>query len=128
MSSGLRSTHVGKMFTDPVMTYTPDGLATTKFTLPINTWNSRTKAKGETLWLQVTTFGKTAESVNMYCHAGTIISVTGDVQIGIYVGKDQKGNPLHKVNIQMVPTIVDYIDNYGSKEETIDGNVEDYKF
>ena len=68
--------HLGK---EPEMSYTPDGLAVTKFSTAINrTTKSQTGEKQvETDWYNVVAFGKLAETCNTYLKKGSKVYVEG---------------------------------------------------
>ena len=77
-------TLIGNLGRDPEMSYTPAGLAVTKFTLAISrpsTDRNNTGPNGErqreTDWYNITAFGKTAETCNQYLHKGNRVYVEG---------------------------------------------------
>lgn len=70
-------TAVGNVSKKPEMKYTPSGQAVCNFSLAVN--RQYTAANGEhvkeTIWLRVSTFGKTAEVVNQYVDKGSKILI-----------------------------------------------------
>ena len=71
----------GRLTKDPEMQYTPEGKATTRFTLAWNGWNEKK------MWLNCTAFGKTGETINQFAVKGSQVLVDGE----LYPADD--GNP-----------------------------------
>jgi single-strand DNA-binding protein len=70
---------VGSVGRDPEMRYTPSGQAVTSFSVATNrqyTHSSGEQVK-ETIWFQVTTWGKQAEVCNQYLRKGTKVLIEG---------------------------------------------------
>lgn len=70
---------VGSAGRDPEMRYTPSGQAVTSFSVATNrqyTHSSGEQIK-ETIWFQVTTWGKLAEVCNQYLRKGTKVLIEG---------------------------------------------------
>lgn len=68
---------VGNVGKKPEMKFTPSGQAVCNFSLAVNrqyTATSGEKVK-ETIWLRVSTFGKTAEVVNQYVDKGSKVLI-----------------------------------------------------
>lgn len=104
---------VGNLGRDPIMQYTEQGLAFTKFSLAVNrgTGDNRT-----TIWWDITTFGKQAETCHEYLRKGSRVIVSGDrMEVGIYTAKD--GTP--KVDLGLIADTVRFLggDELAEKEE-----------
>lgn len=87
MGGKLTSTLVGKLFKEPEMTYSPTGTAVTRFTLPVDVYNSKTKGN-DTQWWRVVLFGQLAERINEYANIGSIVAVEGVVKPVIFTKND----------------------------------------
>lgn len=89
MGGKLTSTLVGKLFKEPEMTYASTGnnTAVTRFTLPVDVYNSKTKSN-DTQWWRVVLFGQLAERINEYAGVGAVVSVEGVVKPVIFTKKD----------------------------------------
>ena len=68
--------NVGK---DPTMSYTPAGQAVTSFSVATNRTYTATNGEQvkETIWFNVTTWGKQAEVCNQYVKKGTKVLIEG---------------------------------------------------
>lgn len=62
----------GNLTRDPELTYTPKGTAVAKFSLAINrNWRDESgQQKEEVTFVDVTAFGKQAETISQYCKKG----------------------------------------------------------
>ncbi|MBV6395401.1 MAG: Single-stranded DNA-binding protein [Anaerolineales bacterium] len=72
-------TIVGNVGKDPEMRYTPTGQAVTSFSLATNrqyTGSNGEQVK-ETIWFRVSTWGKLAETCNLYVKKGSKVLVEG---------------------------------------------------
>ena len=70
---------VGNLGRDPEMRYTPGGQAVTNFSVATNrqyTGSDGQQVK-ETIWFRVSTWGKSAETVNQYLKKGSKVLVEG---------------------------------------------------
>jgi len=74
---------VGNLGRDPEMRYMPDGRAVTNFSVATNRgWtNANGETVKETTWFKVATWGKRAETCNMYLHKGSKVLVEGRLTI-----------------------------------------------
>jgi single-strand DNA-binding protein len=77
---------VGRLANDPEMRYTPSGMAITKFRLAVTRRRARGGGEGgeerqeETDWLDIVTFGMTAEFAGQYLDKGALVGIEGRVQ------------------------------------------------
>lgn len=74
---------VGNLGRDPEMSYTPDGKATTKFSVGV--W----AGKNQTLWLNVTFWEEWAEAVAVQLTKGMRIKITGRLRSYKWQGVDR---------------------------------------
>lgn len=77
---------MGRLTKDPEMRTTESGTVVTRFTLAIN----RRYKKEETDFLNVVTFGKTAEVCEKYLSKGSQVVVVGAIQTRSWDGTDGK--------------------------------------
>ncbi len=77
---------IGNLGRDPELTYTPSGLAVTRFTLA--TSEKRKNSDGEwvdsTEWHRIVLFGKTAEAAGQYLSKGQSVYIEGRISYGSY--------------------------------------------
>lgn len=78
-------TLVGRLTKDPNMRYTESGKAVSNFVLAVN----RIK-RGETDFINIVTWDKTAEAVGNYAKKGQLVGVVGPIQTRNYEGSDGK--------------------------------------
>ncbi|MBU1067156.1 single-stranded DNA-binding protein [Patescibacteria group bacterium] len=75
---------VGRIVNKPEMTYSKKGDPICKFKLAV----PRAFKKDETDFINIVTFGKTAQFVAQYLDKGALVGVEGRLQIREYVNKD----------------------------------------
>ena len=92
-------TIVGNLGKDPELRYTPSGQAVCQFSVATSRkWTgSDGQPQEETVWLQVSTWGKQAETCNQYLSKGQKVLVEGRLTVdkqsgGPRVWQDQNGN------------------------------------
>jgi single-strand DNA-binding protein len=74
----------GNLGKDPKMTVTDNGTVITKFSLAVRKRNS------DTLWLNIVTFGKTAELCDKWLSSGSKVALSGILDINEWEDKDGK--------------------------------------
>lgn len=79
---------VGRLGNDPELTYTQSGTAICKFRLAVNRPPRQGSDQEETDWLDVVTFGRTAETCNQYLDKGALVGVEGRVQSSTWERQD----------------------------------------
>jgi single-strand DNA-binding protein len=81
---------IGNLGRDPEMRYTPNGVATTTFSVAVN--RGRRGKDGqvveETEWFRVITWDRLAETVDQYLKKGARVYVEGRLQTRKYIGND----------------------------------------
>lgn len=70
---------------DPEMSYTPDGLAVTRFSLGVS---EKTKTGETTTWLSCTAFRGLAETINEHVRKGTALFIQGTLKARTYTTRD----------------------------------------
>lgn len=91
---------VGNLTRDPEMRYTPKGTAVCKLALAINrVWtNEAGEKKEEVTYVDVDTFGRTAENAAKYCTKGRAVLVEGRLRLAEWDDK-QTGQKRSKLGV-----------------------------
>lgn len=97
MNKLILTGHLGK---DPEMSYTPAGLAVTKFTVAVNHYSKSQSGERqeETWWYNITAFGKVAETCNSYLKKGSKVLLEGRLTPRKYVDR----NNVERVSLDVV--------------------------
>ena len=104
----------GNLGTDIKVTYTSGkGTPVGRFSVGVNEYNSQTK-QNETMWVNVTLWGKSAESLSPYLAKGTKVIVTGKLSIRKYKANDGT----EKYSTEVVADMVNGVELIGKKKET----------
>ena len=104
----------GNLGTDIKVTYTSGkGTPVGRFSVGVNEYNSQTK-QNETMWVNVTLWGKAAESLSPYLVKGTKVIVTGKLSIRKYKANDGT----EKYSTEVVADMVNGVELIGKKKET----------
>ena len=75
----------GNLAKDPEMRYTPAGIGMCKFTVPSEKVYMKDGEKvKETLWWNITVWGKQSEACNNYLTKGSVVQVTGTMKPRLY--------------------------------------------
>ena len=99
---------IGRLGKDPELQVTSDGKAYTKFSLAVD------QGKGQpTMWLNVTTWEKLAETVEKYAKKGMQVFVQGKLKITPY--KDKQG--VDRQSVEIVATIVQLLEKITTTDE-----------
>src|SRR5579885_1948315 len=81
---------IGNLGRDPDMSYTPDGIAVTKFSLAVNriTRSSAGERQTETDWFSIVAWRQLAETCNTYLKKGQKVYVEGRLSQRKYTDKN----------------------------------------
>lgn len=110
---------IGKLSRDPELKYNAAGTAVARFSIPVD---RKVGEERKTVWWNITTFNKTAESVGQNLHKGSLVRAEGVLG----VDKDsmtprlyEKDGSSHSV-CEMIANQLTYLDNFGAgkKEES----------
>lgn len=103
-------TIAGKLTRDPELRYTPKGTAIAKLGLAINrTWtNEAGERKEEVTFIDVDTFGKTAENCGQYLRKGSTALITGRLKLDQW---DDKASGQKRSKLGVVAEMI----QFGSK-------------
>ncbi len=88
---------VGRLGNDPELTYTQSGTAIAKFRIAVNRPPRQGSDQEETDWLNVVTFGRTAETCAQYLDKGALVGIEGRVESSTWERQD--GTKGYAVNI-----------------------------
>jgi len=91
---------VGNLTRDPELRYTPNGKAIAKIGLAVNrTWTSESgEKKEEVTFVDIDTFGRTAENVGQYMRKGSPILIEGRLRLDQWDDK-QTGQKRSKLGV-----------------------------
>ena len=104
----------GNLGTDIKVTYTAGkGTPVGRFSVGVNEYNSQTK-QNETMWVNVTLWGKSAESLSPYLVKGTKVIVTGKLSIKKYKANDGT----EKYSTEVVADMVNGVELIGKNKQT----------
>jgi single-strand DNA-binding protein len=79
---------IGRLTRDPELRFTSAGLAVAKFNLAVDRNRTNKEGQRETDFINITVFGKPAESCAEYLSKGKIAAIDGRLQISQYEDKD----------------------------------------
>lgn len=105
---------IGNLTRDVDLKYTDSGLAIGRFTLALN----RMKKEGQEQkadFINIVTFGKTAENCSNYLSKGKKVGVEGRLQSGKYTNKDN----VVVYTVDVVANQVEFLE-FGEKKESFD--------
>lgn len=83
-------TIVGRVVRDLELRYTPNGIASTKFTVAVNRPFKGQNGEQEADFISVQAWRKQAENAANYLKKGNLVGITGRIQTGSYEGQDGK--------------------------------------
>jgi single-strand DNA-binding protein len=114
---------IGNLGSDPNASYTPDGVAVSRFSLA--TGSTRKGPNGQTIqeteWHRIVCFDKLAEIANEYCFKGKQVYVEGRIQSRKYT--DNQG--VERVSFDIVAREITLLGG-GQREGTADEGSDDY--
>ena len=98
---------IGRLTNDPVLRYTTQNTPVASYSIAVNTGYGE---KQETLFINVATWGKSAEFISQYIKKGQTVAITGRLKNNSY--EDKEG---HKHNSIVVVT--EEIEAVGNRKE-----------
>ena len=103
MASLNRVAIIGNVGTEPEMRFAPSGKAVTSFSVATNkTYTVDDERKEETTWFKVVTWGKQAESCNMFLSKGSSVYVEGSIKLNRWEDKDGQPKSSLEINASQV--------------------------
>ncbi len=108
MASFNRATLVGNLTRDPELRYTPQGTAVTDLRLAVTTVRGGRdqERKEETLFIDVTVWGRTAENCSEYLSKGRPVLVDGRLQLDSWEDRETKQK---RTKIKLVAQLVQFL-------------------
>jgi single-strand DNA-binding protein len=94
---------MGHLTRDPEVRYTPSNVAVAIFSLAVNTTVGRDadgNLKTETLFIDVTAFNKTAETIGQYCKKGSPLFVEGRLRLRTWEDQNGAKHSKHEVVLE----------------------------
>lgn len=79
---------IGRLSQDPEMRTTPNGVATTTFSVAVSRNFTNQNGERETDFFRCVAWRKQAENIARYCHKGTQVAVEGRLQNNNYEAQD----------------------------------------
>ena len=113
---------LGRVGTDPVMKYTPNGTAVTNLRLATDRY--RRDGEDATDWHTVIVWGKTAEAVNNYVQKGQRVYVAGRLVQNSWENED--GQRRHRTEVHTQEVV--FLDSNGNGNGASDYGDEDSPF
>lgn len=82
-------TIIGNVGGDPVLSYTPQGVAVAKFTVAVSKkWGKGDQRQEKTTWFRVTVWRESAEVLVKYVRKGSKIMVVGEIAANAYTDRN----------------------------------------
>lgn len=113
-------TLIGNLGRDPEMSYTPNGVAVTKFSIAVNRRmkTASGEKKQETDWYNITAWRQQAETCNTYLRKGNKVYIEGEIVPRRYT--DKAG--IERIALDVTLSQVEFLT---PKENTHGGNGDD---
>jgi single-strand DNA-binding protein len=90
---------LGRTTRDPELRYTPKGTPVVEIGLAVNrTWSEEGQKREETVFVDVTLWGRTAEIAQQYLHKGSPVFIEGRLQLDTWDDK-QSGQKRSKLRV-----------------------------
>lgn len=90
------------------MQFTPKGDAWCKISLPSDVYDKVSK-KNITTWVNIVIFGTRAEWAGKYLAKGSVVSVSGPINVREYTTKDGRSG----VAVDMIANLIEALHNFG---------------
>ncbi|KOS64653.1 single-stranded DNA-binding protein [Lysinibacillus agricola] len=81
---------VGRLTKDPELRYTPNGIASCRFTLAVNRTFTNEQGERDADFISCVAWRKQAENLANYQRKGNLLGIEGRIQTGSYEGQDGK--------------------------------------
>jgi single-strand DNA-binding protein len=105
---------IGRLGKDPELNVTKDGKPYTRFSLAVDQGKDQ-----PTMWLNITTWDKLAETVEKYARKGMLVFVQGKLQLKKYTDKT-KGEQL---SVEIIASVVQLLEKKPKEEGDIPDEV-----
>ena len=100
---------IGRLGKDPDRQVTSTDKPVTKFSLAVD------QGKDQTMWLNITTWDKLAETVEKYARKGTLVFVQGKLQLRRY--KEKQHNNIERISVEIIATTVQLLEKRKAEDE-----------
>jgi len=111
---------IGRLTRDPELRFTSAGLAVAKFNLAVDRNRTNKEGQRETDFINITVFGKQAESTAEYLSKGKLAAVDGRLQISQYEDKDGQ----KRTSTDVIADTVRFLSPKGSSGSTPSGVID----
>ena len=113
---------IGRLTRDPELRYTPGGTGVCKFGIAINRTyrNQEGNNVEDTLFINVTTWGKQAENVSQFLKKGRRVAISGELRSNNW--QDKEGNK--RTSFEINARTVQFLDLVKSADATEESPVE----
>ncbi|MET4563350.1 single-strand DNA-binding protein [Lysinibacillus parviboronicapiens] len=81
---------IGRLTKDPELKYSPNGIASCRFTVAVNRTFSKEGEEKQADFIQCVAWRKQAENLANFMKKGNLIGLEGKIQTGSYEGQDGK--------------------------------------
>src|SRR5579864_8022458 len=103
---------IGRLGKDPDFQVTSNGKPISKFSLAVDQGKDK-----PTMWLNVTTWDKLAETVEKYARKGMLVFVQGKLQMRSY--KDKHGGA-DRISVEIIATVVQLLEKRKGEADAAD--------
>lgn len=97
---------IGRLGKDPDFQVTQNGKPVAKFSLAVD------QGKDQTMWLNITTWDKLAETIEKYARKGMLVFVQGKLQLRPYKDKQK----VERVSVEIIASIVQLLEKRQREE------------
>lgn len=108
---------VGRLTKDPELRYTPNGVASCRFTLAVNR-AFKNEGEQQADFIQCVAWRKQAENLANFQRKGNLIGVEGRIQTGSYEGQDGK----RVYTTDVVTDSIQFLEHRNGSESAQDGS------
>ena len=105
---------VGRLTVKPELRYTGSNLPYARFSVAINRAFNNAQGERETDFINIIVWRKQAENVCNFLDKGSLVSIEGRLQTGIYTDKD--GNKRYSIDV--VADAVQFLDKRSNNEQS----------
>ena len=106
---------VGRLTVKPELRYTGSNLPYARFSVAINRTFNNAQGERETDFINIIVWRKQAENVCNFLDKGSLVSIEGRLQTGIYTDKD--GNKRYSIDV--VADAVQFLDKRSNNEQSV---------
>lgn len=103
-------TLIGRIAKDPIISYTQERMAISRFSIAIGRGKDKNGNDRGTDFPSIVAFGKTAELIDKYLGKGRLVGITGRLQTGSY---EKEGRRIYTTDV-----VVDHIEFLDKAPET----------